>query len=159
MFCTEYPYLHSPKGSLRYDYIVSLSYYFDSRKIVCIMREKVLMKNKHLLLVWEEVSTTGRNICKKLRRFMWAFFCNICINGFRSVSHQDIILVNKFYIMSLQDIIRINIFYKNIVAVRDWCTPNTNSPPPPDFDFACSCILLFAWIDSARIQFLEYTPT
>ena len=32
------------------------------------------MKIKHLLLVWEEVSTTRRNICKKLRSFMWIFF-------------------------------------------------------------------------------------
>ena len=31
------------------------------------------MKNEHLLLVWKEVSTpstTRRNICEKLRRFM-----------------------------------------------------------------------------------------
>ena len=27
------------------------------------------MKNKRLLFVWEKVSTTRRNICKKLQRF------------------------------------------------------------------------------------------
>ena len=32
------------------------------------------MQNKRYLLVWEEVSTTRRNIYKKLRRFMWIFF-------------------------------------------------------------------------------------
>ena len=78
-FCTKYPYLHSPKDFLRNDYIVSLSGYFDSRKIVSIIQEKLPMKIKHLLLVWEEFSTTGRNICKKLRGFMRDFFvCVFC---------------------------------------------------------------------------------
>ena len=77
------------------------------------------MKNKHLLLVWEQVPSTRKNICKNLRRFMRGFFCKFCINEFPSVSHYDTILVNRFHIMSLQDIIRINIFRKRIVAVTD----------------------------------------
>ena len=32
------------------------------------------MKNKYILLVWEEVSTTRWNICKKMRRFIRDFF-------------------------------------------------------------------------------------
>ena len=37
------------------------------------------MNNKHPLLVWEEVSTTRRNICKTLRRFMsiFSFFLQV----------------------------------------------------------------------------------
>ena len=88
------------------------------------------MQNKRYLLVWEEVSTTRRNIYKKLQRFMWIFFSFsfflsfFCISESCSVSHKDIILVNKFHIMLLQDTTRINIFRKNIknmLAKRDWC--------------------------------------
>ena len=59
------------------------------------------MKNKHLLLVWKEVSTTRTNICKKLRRYLMILCVRVCVrvcvcvcvrvqvlcNEFRSVSH------------------------------------------------------------------------
>ena len=45
------------------------------------------MKNKHLLLVWEDFPTTRRNIDQKVAKFYEDFFCNFYINEFHSVSH------------------------------------------------------------------------
>ena len=70
------------------DYMFSLSSYFGSRKVVRVIQEKLPMKNKHLLILWEEISTARRNVCKKLRKFMRTFFlCKFCINEFPSILH------------------------------------------------------------------------
>ena len=45
------------------------------------------MKIKHLSLVWEEISTMIRNICKKSANIYEDFFCKFFINEFRSVSY------------------------------------------------------------------------
>ena len=48
------------------------------------------MKNKHLFLVWEGVSTTTRNICKKLRRFLILFnSCKQISHDFAARHHKD----------------------------------------------------------------------
>ena len=75
------------------------------------------MKNEHLLLVWEEVSTTRRNICEKLRRFMRIFFLQLCINDANHSCKQI-----PHNVATRHDIIQINIFRKNMVAVRGCVT-------------------------------------
>ena len=107
-------YIYSfPKRILKInenDYMVSFPNILTQGKL--LIAEKLPIKNKHFLSLGKmsllREGTFGKS-CKDMRKF--------CINEFRSVSHE-IILVNKFHIMSPQDI-HINELRQNITAKRN----------------------------------------
>ena len=95
--------------------------FFRKRCLKNMKNMKNNMKNKHILLVWEEVSTPRRYICKKLQNFWgYSFFLQVLYKWIR-LSFRLRYHCRKQILLNVAARHRwINIFRKNIVAVRDW---------------------------------------
>ena len=86
------------------------------------------MKNKHILLVWEEVSTTRKNIYKKLRRFMRIFLLLLFLYSFIYITSplrgEKIALIAKSYPLSemSRTLLRMKAFPSNAAFCKQLIT-------------------------------------